>query len=276
MLFFASSTCLSSTEEALKSIVKKGEYVFYTTGGCSCHAPSSDESNDLSGGRPLKTPFGTFFGTNITPDKKFGIGSWSSEDFANAMSEGTGPDGSHFFPTFPYTSFTKIPRSKLDAMFEYLKTRKPIAKKNKEHDIPFPFNIRFSVGVWKWLFFQKGVDTHGSNIDPRYKRGRYLVNGPAHCAECHSPRNIFGALKNDRLFSGAKDGPEGEPSPSILANDDGIGEWSTKDVVYYLKTGMTPEGDFSGGLMAEVIDNGYQYLTDEDLESIAIYLKTLQ
>lgn len=276
-LLITSSTCLADAEDAsLNTTIKQGEYVFYTTGGCSCHAPSADEPNDLSGGRPLETPFGTFFSTNITPDKKYGIGSWSRKDFIKAMNEGEGPDGSHFFPTFPYTSFTKITETELGALYEYLKTWKPIAKKNKEHDIPFPFNVRLSVWGWKLLFFEKGIDTSPLTDNAQINRGKYLVHGPAHCAECHTPRNIFGAMKSNRLFAGSKDGPEGESSPSILSNEDGIGDWSVKDIVYYLKTGMTPDGDFSGGLMAEVIDNGYQYLTDEDVEAIALYLKTQQ
>lgn len=255
--------------------VKRGDYLV-TAGGCtSCHTDFKQKGPAFAGGAPIVTPFGTFYPPNITPDKEHGIGNWSDEDFIVAMREGRNPEGAHYFPAFPYTSYTKVTTDDLLAMKAYLFSIPAVATPSRPHEIPFPFSWRFLQTGWKLLFFDEGVfqpDPSRSEIE---NRGAYLSNALAHCGECHTPRNMLGGLDTDRWMAGTQDGPEGEPVPNLTPDPEtGLG-WSETEIFDYLKTGATPEFDYAGSLMADVIEHNTSKMTDQDLKAIAAYLKTL-
>lgn len=250
-----------------------GRLMFYAGGCASCHAtPGQEDRTQLGGGLGLKTPFGTFYVPNISPDRKDGIGAWSEADFVTAMRNGVSPEGEHYFPAFPYTSFTHMTLNDIRDLHAFIETLAPVPGKVRDHDIGFPFNIRRSVGGWKLLF----MDDKPFQPDPaksaQWNRGAYLVNGPGHCAECHSPRNVLGGIASGQRFAGGPN-PEGEGwVPNITQA--GLGKWSDKEIEYLLETGDTPDGDSVGGSMTAVIRNTSQ-LPDEDRAAIAAYLKSL-
>ncbi len=256
--------------------IERGEYIFRATGGCGCHTDYENDGAFLAGGRAIKTPFGTFYGTNITPDRETGIGEWSEEDFIRAMTRGTGPDGTHYAPVFPYTSFTRMTREDLLSLKAYLSAVPAIRQENKTHDLFIPFGERLGFFLWKKMFFQESSFQPQADKSPQWNRGAYLAGVLAHCEECHTPRNIQGVLKKDMRYAGSRDGPEGELAPNITPDDEtGIGEWVVIDIVDFLQNGIKPDGDDTQGLMSQVIEHGYAYMTTEDLQALAVYLKAL-
>jgi mono/diheme cytochrome c family protein len=189
-----------------------------------------------------------------------------------AVLKGTSPDGAHYFPAFPYASYQHATVEDVRDLFAYLNTLAPVAGEPRDHDVPFPFNVRRNVGVWKWLFMDGKPYTADASRSASWNRGAYLVNGPGHCAECHSPRNFLGGIVEAQRFAGGPN-PEGEGwVPNITQKR--LAEWSAKDIAYFLETGQTPDGDTAGGSMARVIRNTSQ-LPPEDRAAIAEYLKSL-
>lgn len=248
--------------------------VIFNAGGCaSCHAvPDQPDRLRLGGGVAIKSPFGTFYAPNISSDPTDGIGKWSEAEFVNAVMHGVSPDGQHYFPAFPYTSYQHARREDVLDLFAYLKTLPAVAGKVRDHDVRFPFNIRRNVGIWKFLFLDGKPFVADSAKSPQWNRGAYLVNSFGHCAECHSPRNVLGGIIAGQRFAGGPN-PEGEGwVPNITQK--GLGEWSAKDIAYFLKTGELPDGDSVGGAMTRVIKNTSQ-LPDDDLAAMADYLKSL-
>ncbi|MET4445624.1 mono/diheme cytochrome c family protein [Bradyrhizobium sp. GM2.2] len=248
--------------------------VMFNAGGCaSCHAvPDQPDRLRLGGGVAIKSPFGTFYAPNISSDPTDGIGKWSEAEFVNAVMHGVSPDGGHYFPAFPYTSYQHARREDVFDLFAYLKTLPAVAGKVRDHDVRFPFNIRRNVGIWKFLFLDDKPFVPDSAKSPQWNRGAYLVNSFGHCAECHSPRNGLGGITAAQRFAGGPN-PEGEGwVPNITQK--GLGEWSAKDIAYFLKTGELPDGDSVGGAMTRVIKNTSQ-LPDDDLAAMADYLKSL-
>lgn len=250
-----------------------GQEIFNAGGCSSCHAvPNQPDRLRLGGGLALGSPFGTFYVPNISPDAADGIGRWSETEFVSAVMRGVSPEGQHYFPAFPYTSYHLAKVEDVRDLFAYLKTLPPVSGRVRDHDLPFPFNIRRNVGIWKLLFTQSGPFVADATHSPQWNRGAYLVNGFGHCAECHSPRNLLGGIITAQRFAGGPN-PEGEGwVPNITQK--GIGEWSVKDIANFLKTGELPEGDSAGGAMARVIKNTSQ-LSDEDIAAMADYLKSL-
>lgn len=248
--------------------------VMFNAGGCaSCHAvPDQPDRVRLGGGVAIKSPFGTFYAPNISSDPSYGIGKWSDAEFVNAVMHGVSPDGQHYFPAFPYTSYQHARREDVLDLFAYLKTLPAVAGKVRDHDMRFPFNIRRNVGIWKFLFMDGKPFVADSAKSPQFNRGAYLVNSFGHCAECHSPRNALGGIIAGKHFAGGPN-PEGEGwVPNITQK--GLGEWSAKDIAYFLKTGELPDGDSVGGAMTRVIKNTSQ-LSDDDLAAMADYVKSL-
>ncbi|GLR85555.1 c-type cytochrome [Bradyrhizobium iriomotense] len=246
----------------------------FNAGGCaSCHAvPNQPDRLRLGGGLPIGSPFGTFYAPNISQDPADGIGRWSETDFVNAVMRGVSPEGAHYFPAFPYTSYTHARVDDVRDLFAYLKTLPAVPGKVRDHDLPFPFNIRRNVGVWKRLFMDGTPLVADAARSPQWNRGAYLVNSLGHCAECHSPRNLLGGLITSQRFAGGPS-PEGEGwVPNITQK--GIGDWSEKDIADFLETGDMPEGDSASGAMRPVIKNLAQ-LTGEDRAAMAEYLKSL-
>jgi len=246
----------------------------FNAGGCSsCHAvPNQPDRTRLGGGLALPSPFGTFYVPNISPDPNDGIGRWSEADFVTAVLKGTSPQGVHYFPAFPYTSYQRAKTEDVRDLFAYLKTLPAISGRVRDHDVPFPFNIRRNVGIWKLLFMDGKPLAPDAAHAALWNRGAYLVNSLGHCAECHSPRNLLGGIVTAQRFAGGPN-PEGEGwVPNITQKE--LGEWSVKDFAYFLQTGGLPDGDNAGGSMARVIKNTSQ-LTAEDRAAIAEYLKSL-
>jgi mono/diheme cytochrome c family protein len=246
----------------------------FNAGGCSsCHAvPGQPDRLKLGGGLAITSPFGTFHSPNISPDPADGIGRWTEAEFVSAVAKGTAPSGAHYFPAFPYASYRHAKIEDVRDMFAYLKTLAPVSGKVRDHDVPFPFSVRRNVGIWKWLFVDDKPFVPDAARSAQWNRGAYLVNSLGHCAECHSPRNFLGGIVAAQRFAGGPN-PEGEGwVPNITQKR--LGEWSAKDIAYFLESGQTPEGDTAGGLMVRVIRNTSQ-LPAEDRAAMAEYLKSL-
>ncbi len=265
-----------SSHAADDDAVKRGEYLFHAADCVGCHTDVKNQGKPLAGGRALDTPFGVYYGPNITPDPQHGIGKWTEAQFVSALRTGLGPDGTRFYPVFPFTSFTWMTDEDLKAIYAYLKAQAPVAQPSKPHEVKFPFNIRFSLVGWRILFFNQGPLKTDPSKPADWNRGNYLVNAVAHCGECHTPRNSFGAMDQARAFSGVKNGPDGQSAPNITPHPDkGIGKWSIEEIMDLLESGQTPEMDFVGSGMAEVV-KGTAKLTAEDRRAMAVYLKSLK
>lgn len=256
-----------------KPNLENGKVMFFAGGCTGCHAiPKEEDPMRLGGGLALGSPYGTFYAPNISPDPKDGIGDWSEANFVTAMLKGTSPDGRHYFPSFPYTSYQRMTLADLRDMFAFIKTLPPVQGRVRAHDIRFPFNIRLALGGWKFLYLDGQRFTPDPNRPSDWNRGAYLVNGPGHCAECHSPRNALGGIVEDKRFAGGPN-PEGEGTiPNITQA--GIGSYSESDIEEILTTGTNPDGDTVGGSMAAVVRNTSQ-LPKADRAAMASYIKSL-
>ncbi len=255
---------------------ERGELLLGLAGCVNCHTEGTKGAAPLAGGRELKTPFGSFFTPNITSDREHGIGLWSEAAFVRALRFGRRPDGSHYFPAFPYVAYTRMTDADILAIRAALMERTGIAKANKPHRIKFPFNLRWTVRFWKLLHFDAGVFAVDSAKSDSWNRGAYIVEALAHCGECHTPRWPSGGLDRSRWMAGVKDGPEGQTAPNLTQDKaTGIGAWSDGDIALALKFGMKPDGDVVGSVMYEVVENGTSKLRDADAAAIVEYLKSL-
>jgi len=265
--------------EALVADLDRGARIFRATGGCTCHTNypgEGDAATELAGGRGMETPFGVFYSTNITADPETGIGGWTRADFARAMREGLSPEGEHYFPTFPYPSFSGLTDQDLVDLLAYLHARPATRRENLPPDAPFPFSWRGSVAGWKLVNFTPKRFDDAPEASDAWRRGRYLVEAAAHCGECHTPRTLTGGLDDSMALAGSIEGPEGQLAPNITPHEaTGIGSWSEADLVWYLQMGLKPDGDDTQGLMSEVIEHGYAELPTSDVEAIAVYLRSV-
>jgi mono/diheme cytochrome c family protein len=261
------------------AMLERGEYLA-TAGNCAtCHTAPGGEF--MAGGLPFVTPFGTMYSTNITPDPDTGIGRWSFADFANSMRHGVRPDGSHLYPAFPYTSFTKVTDDDLGALYAYLQQVTAVRLQARDNDIGFPFNQRALMKVWKTLFFDDGAYAPDPTQTDDWNRGAYLVEALAHCGACHTPRNALGAERTDQAYAGGEyldrvRTGEYRPwsAPNLTADERALGLWSHDDLASYLKTARN---DFleSHGPMNEVIMNSTRHLSQGDIDAMVTYLKSL-
>jgi mono/diheme cytochrome c family protein len=269
----APSMVVAVTEPAYVPDLANGLTTFNAGGCSSCHAvPGQPDRLRLGGGLAITSPFGTFYAPNISSDPADGIGRWTESEFVGAVTKGISPAGFHYFPAFPYTSYQHARIADIRDLFAYLKTLTPVTGKVRDHDVPFPFNIRRNVGIWKWLFMDGKPFEPDAARSASWNRGAYLVNGLGHCAECHSPRNFLGGIIAAQRLAGGPN-PEGEGwVPNITQK--GLGQWSEKDIAYFLETGEMPDGDSVGGSMVRVIRNISQ-LSAGDRAAIAEYLKSL-
>jgi mono/diheme cytochrome c family protein len=253
------------------NIVKRGEYLARVGDCVACHTAS--EGRTFAGARAMPTPFGTLYSSNITPDPETGIGRWSPDDFHRTMHNGRFPDGGLIYPAMPFASYTKVTRSDSDAIFAYLKTIPPVNQKNRPHDMRFPYNNRQLLFGWRSLYFTEGDYEPEPGKSSEWNRGAYLVEGLGHCAMCHSPINRLGGTRQSEEFKGGLIPMQNWYAPSLTSNrEGGLGEWSIKDITDLLKTGISARGVVYGP-MAEVVYNSLQYLTDDDLRAMAVYLK---
>jgi mono/diheme cytochrome c family protein len=250
-----------------------GKVMFYAAGCASCHASFGQrEPTRLGGGLALESPFGTFYAPNISADRDDGIGRWNEADFITALWKGTSPDGQHFYPAFPYTSYQLIALNDARDLFAYLHTLPPVADKAPSHQVPFPFSWRRLLGGWKFLFLDGQPFRPDPSKSAQWNRGAYLVNGPGHCAECHSPRNLLGGIEAGKRFAGGPDLEGKGWVPNITQK--GLADYSEDDIAHLLETGQMPDGDSVGGAMTAVIRNTSQ-LPAADREAMAVYLKSL-
>lgn len=255
---------------------ERGAYVLRAAGCVTCHTDSDNKGEFLAGGRALETPFGTFYTPNITFDREHGIGAWQAQDFFRALGHGIAPNGQSYYPVFPYTTYTRMRREDMFALWTYLASVPISARENTPHELVWYMRTRTVNRIWKLLFFTPGVFEADEKRSAEWNRGAYLVKAMAHCAECHTPRTVFGTLDEALAYAGARDGPEGASTPNITPDKTtGIGKWSRSELVDYLSTGMLPDADFAGGLMASVIGDGLEYLSKEDVQAIAEFVMSL-
>ena len=265
------STVDAAAFATLTGDATRGETVFWAGGCASCHAAegaTGEARKLLSGGKRFATAFGTFIAPNISPDPVQGIGGWSTVDLANAMLHGTSPEGAHYYPAFPYTSYGRAAPQDLADLRAYLAVLPESAQASAPHEGGFPFNIRLSLGGWKLLFGRKDWVITGVLTEAQ-QRGRYLVEGLGHCSECHTPRNALGGSDLTAWLAG---GPNPDGKGRIPNITPGKLDWSEADIAEYLKSGFTPSFDSAGGAMAEVVEN-MAHLSDDDRKAIAAYLK---
>ncbi|MHA1563959.1 MAG: c-type cytochrome [Alphaproteobacteria bacterium] len=273
---FFSSFIGSALAAGDSAAIQRGEYIFNAAGCAGCHTDIKSKGPLLGGGQPLDTPFGRFFGPNISPDPDHGIGGWSDEQFVAALKTGISPAGKPYYPAFPFTSFSKANRQDLLDLKAYIFSLPPVAQPSRPHELNFPFNWRPLLWAWRFLNFEPTDIADDPNLDPQQNRGRYLVEALTHCGECHTPRNALGASDTDRKLAGTTDGPEGKSVPNISPHQEtGIGSWGLNDITALLKSGLTPEYDSVGASMGEVVEQGTSKMLDEDLAAIAAYLLSL-
>jgi len=252
---------------------QRGEYLVKAGGCLGCHTEDKKGAVTFAGGRALKTPFGTFYGPNITPHPQAGIGRWAESDFVRAMRHGVRPDGANYFPAFPYPSFTNISDNDLRDIWAYLRTLPPSPQASKAHDLKFPFGFRFIITIWKWLFFTPGPFMNISGVTETVNRGAYLVQALGHCSECHTARNFLGGPKKDRFLAGGREPGSDKRIPNITPTR--LKQWSDAELKEFFLTGATPDGDAASGAMDEVIRNTTSQLTPGDLAALIAYLRAL-
>ncbi len=257
--------------------VGRGERMFNAGGCASCHAAPKAEGSaalQLAGGVKLTTQFGTFIAPNISSHPTDGIGSWAMEDFASALLKGMSPSGQHYYPAFPYASYARMRPADVADLHAFMKTLPAVEGRAPDHSLGFPFNIRRGVGLWKLLYLSdEPVIALKQDAAQELALGRYLVEGPGHCGECHTPRDFAGGTKKDQWLAGAAAAEGDGIVPNITSGEGGI-EWSQADLASYFETGFTPEFDSAGGAMAAVQKN-LAKLTPEDRSAIAAYLKAV-
>lgn len=237
-----------------------------------CHTEERKNAQPYAGGRALRTAFGTFYGPNITPHPQAGIGRWSEQDFVRAMRFGVRPDGAHYYPSFPYPSFTKITDADLRDLWAYLRSLPPNARANQPHELGLPYRWRFALWGWKRLFFSPGAFVPDGSRNAVVNRGAYLVQALGHCGECHTPRNWLGGPKKDLFLAGAK---FSEKTRAANLTPTRLSKTSDAELKDILTTGVTAEGDVLAESMAEVVRNTTSELTPQDLDALVAYLRSL-
>ncbi|HEY1288479.1 MAG TPA: c-type cytochrome [Burkholderiales bacterium] len=257
--------------QALHSAIERGRYLAAAGDCAACH--TADGGKPYAGGRPVPTPFGTIYSTNITPDKQTGIGNWNEDQFYKAMHEGIRADGKHLYPAFPYPWYSKLSRGDVDAIKAFLEAVPPARQENKESELPWPLSVREVMSGWNAMFFKKGEYEPDPKQSAEWNRGAYLVEGPGHCGACHTPKNGAGAVKTRENLQGGYG--ENWYATSLTSDvRDGLGDWSLDDIVKYLKSGSNAKAAATGP-MAEVVENSTQHLSEADLRAIGVYLKSV-
>ena len=276
LLAFALLLLVVGAAAADEGRIERGRYIFAISGGCGCHTATSGRLN--AGGRALETPFGVFYGTNITPDPAHGIGRWSDEEIVDSIRLGLGPGGSALNPVMPYPAFSGMADEDVLALVAYLRSVPAVARENRGHEPRFPLSDLLS-GLWRWLFFSPArppAKAPAEGVD----RGRYIVEHVAHCGQCHTPRTALGRLDRSLHLAGNSQGLGGEVAPNITPDPEtGIGTWSRGDIAALLRTGFKPNADNVQGLMAVLVDGpplGFKDMTRQDALAVAAYLKSIR
>src|SRR5476649_1163195 len=265
---FARGTALG---EPLAETIARGKTLTNAGDCASCH--TADPAKPFAGGKRIETPFGPIYSPNLTPDRNTGLGAWSDDEFYRALRYGERPDGSRYYPAFPYPNFTKLIRDDVLAIRAYLATLPPIRNIRPPSQLHWPLNYRVVMRAWNFLFFRPGIFEPDQNKHGPRNRGGYLVEGAAHCGACHTPKNIFGADKRGQRFGGGR--VQGWFAPRLdNAPRSGLQSWSVDDIVEYLQSGRNGRSH-AGGAMAEVVVNSTSKMSDADVHAIAVYLKDL-
>ena len=254
---------------------KKGSYVALASGCKNCH--STSENPDYSGGEKLETKFGELYAPNITPHAENGIGAWTIQQFSRAVKNGISPEGTPYYPAFPYVHYAMMSEEDIKNLYYYIMSLPPSNLKSKKHNLHFPFNLRFLIWVWRWLYIENDNQQIFS-ISEKYKRGKYLVEVLGHCGMCHTQKNIFGASISSLNLAGSitKINKKTITTPNITTHKTmGIGNWEKDDIVWFLQTGLLLDGDTVSGKMGEIINDSISILNAYDIDSMAIYLKSL-
>lgn len=252
------------------TLIEQGQYMSRLADCGACHTGAG--GTPYAGGLAITTPFGTVTSTNITPDPETGIGNWSDDDFYRAVVDGVGSHGEYLYPAMPFTSFTKMTRADVLSVKAYLFSLKPVHAPHIPNGLAFPFDIRWTMIVWRTLFFDRGVYQPDQKRSAEWNRGAYIVEGPGHCGECHSPRNALGGTETEHSLAGGTDGVW--RAPNISADPRwGIGKLSVGDIVGFLKAGAHDTSGVAFGPMAEVVKDSLSYVEDTDLRAIAVFLK---
>ncbi|WLB85211.1 cytochrome c [Bradyrhizobium elkanii] len=273
MLALSPMAASAQQKAADPAVLAKGEYLARAGDCIACH--TAREGKTFAGGLPMKTPFGTLYTSNITPDPQTGIGTWTSDQFYQMMHNGRFPDGGLVYPAMPFASYTKVTREDSDAIYAYLRTVPPVRQLNKPHDLTFPFNNRSLILGWRTLFFREGEFKPDPTKSAEWNRGNYLVEGLGHCGMCHTPINALGGSKQSQAFEGGLIPMQNWYAPSLTSNKEtGLGDWTIEEIVDYLRKGVSAKGAVYGP-MAEVVYNSLQYLNDDDARAMAVYLKGL-
>jgi mono/diheme cytochrome c family protein len=269
-LFVAQGLCSASAQQTVENadLVARGRYVAAAADCRLCHTSGSGEP--YAGGFKVDTPFGPIYSSNITPDPKTGIGEWTFKDFKKAVHNGVRPDGQFLYPAMPLNSFTKIVEDDLKALWAYLRSVSPAQEPTRKNGLHFPFDIRESMLVWRWLFFDEGFFRPDENRGPLWNRGAYLVQALGHCGDCHTPRNFMGAQIKSRSLEGAQVGDWYAPNITSEALKD-TNRWDKAQLIMFLKTGNTGNST-ALGTMRDIVHAGLSHLTDHDLEAMATYL----
>lgn len=255
----------STAGKASPQVLERGKYLARAADCAGCHTAGQGA---YAGGVPLNTPFGTIYGTNITPDKEHGIGNWSADDFYRALHDGKSPQH-QLYPAMPYTSYRMLTREDSDAIYAYLMNIKPVRVADQENGLRFPFNLRFGMGMWKTLFLDDKLPDASTGQSASWQRGRYVANALGHCAECHTPRGLAGQMKNAAPLGGSALGRIGAPSltPAALA----ARGWTPSDLSTFFTTGVAPQGSTFDD-MHTVMHLSTQYLTLDDTKALSTYL----
>lgn len=249
---------------------KRGAYLLRTGGCVACHSAEGGEL--LSGGGALRSPFGSFYAPNITPDPDQGLGNWTLTEFAQAVRLGVRRDGAPYYPAFPYEFYAAFTDQDVADMWAALNAVPPSSQPSQAHDVPFPFSVRDGLRIWQTLFARPYQYEKETSRSASWNRGRYLVEGPAHCGACHTPRYLLGGLRVDESLAGNPAMMDGSSSPSLSSNrleEDG---WTVEGLARALRTGVLPDGDTFGNSMAEVVSEGTSFLLTQHLEDMARYL----
>jgi mono/diheme cytochrome c family protein len=271
LLALAAFTTAAQAQDKTSDVIARGEYLARAGDCTACHTAA--EGRLFAGARPMPTPFGTIYTSNITPDPETGIGKWSADDFYRTMHNGRFPDGGLIYPAMPFASYTKVTRADSDAIFAYLRSIPPVNQKNKPHELRFPYDNRQLILGWRTLFFSEGEFKPDPTKSAEWNRGAYLVEGLGHCGMCHSPINALGGTSQSDAFKGGLIPMQNWYAPSLTSNREaGLGDWSIKDITDLLQTGVSARGVVYGP-MAEVVHNSLQYLDDADTKAMAVYLK---
>lgn len=265
--------------DTLAASVERGQYLATISNCATCH--TTKDGQPFAGGVRFQTPFGVLYSTNITMDEATGIGRWSFEDFHASMRHGVRPDGTQLYPAFPYPSFAKLTDSDIASLYLYMKTIEAVSAPARENDLDFPYNLRVGLRAWNRLFHDASAYVGDPARPAEWNRGAYLVQGPAHCGACHSPRNLLGAERNELALSGGtfhdavdKHKYRQWSAVNLTSASAGLGAWSIDEIVSYLKEGESARAVVHGP-MTEVVMNSTRHLDDADVRAIATYLKEL-